>query len=56
MQHQGPRTGDLEGDAEIERRGRERHKTAGETGHIDIILVRRKLMMKRREGVEMVVE
>ena len=36
MQHQGPGTGDLEGDAERERTGGERQKTAGETGHIDI--------------------
>ena len=35
-QHPGPGTGDLEGDAERERRGGDRHRTAGETGHIDI--------------------
>ena len=37
MQHQGPGTGDLDGDAERERRGVDRYRTAGETGHIDIL-------------------
>ena len=35
MQHKGLATGDLDGDVERERRGEEKHKTAGETGHID---------------------
>ena len=36
MQHQGLGTGDLEGDPEWEKRGGERHRTAGETEPIYI--------------------
>ena len=35
-QHDGSATGDLEGNVEKERRGGKRHKTEGETGHVNI--------------------
>ena len=45
----------MEGDAERERRGGEKHHRAGETGHIDIPSAN-EMNIKSREGIEMVVD